>query len=328
MAVVSANALLTVTATPYRTVTASSVLTATSTNLARPSSINLRYLGSGPDTQTNNIATKLYADNYFKNNTQVDQSWIDNKADLIVGNLLLQDDVSAQINALDGNGKRLYPKISDLNTVLANYPNTSALGAVNGIATADASGTLTNSQIPTGANGIKLDNKAIFYNGLTDSTSVVNFVAAEYTATSSNIAEYIAASFTIKDPGFAYYPMNFVYIQGMASGASTVRFAGTNSVGLVTVAAAPAPNQLPTNIFAQGTCSSTPYRNWNIALPYVNKWTTSPPVKAVTGTTAFRGDLKLNLYLSNYQGTNYTFYRSGLVWNVVLFPTNTTTVAA
>lgn len=320
----SSPAALTVTASPYRTVTASSMLAVGAGNAAQAESIDLLYRGATPNSQTNNLSTKGFADTYFSG-TRVDEAWIDNTADSLVGNLLLQADVSAQINALDGSGNRLYPKVGDLTTTLNNYVSTSKLGTANGIAKADASGTLAETHIPA---GIKLDNKALYYNGLTDATSSV-FLISEYTATTSSVTEYKAASFTIPDPGFAYYPMSFVYIQGIASGTSTSRYSGTNNVGRVIVAKAPTgTDPLPKPIFSQGVCAPVPYRNWTVALPWIEAWTQNPPVKPITNTTALRGDLTLHLYLSNYQGSGYTFYRSGLVWSVILFPTNTATVSA
>jgi hypothetical protein len=323
----TSGASLTVTASPYRTVLAAANLSVTASPQSRPYSIPLRYLGTGPSSQTNNPATKKYADTYFQANSLVDQLWIEDQCDTVRGNLLLQDDVQDILNSTDGSGNRLYPTISQFNTEKNKYPNTTSLGAASGLAVATSTGALNPIYIP---NNIKVDNKATYYNCLTAPTSSVFFSGTmTYVATSSLIIEYEAASITISDPGFSYYPMSFVYIQGKSSGSTDSRSVGTQNTGLITVAPAPTSSgQLPSTLFAQGTCSPNPYKNWHMALPYVSRWDQGAPTKLRAGTTAFRGDMTLNLYLSNYAGTNYTFYAEGMTWYVILFPTNTSTVAA
>lgn len=287
------------------------------------SPISLRYLGSGPLGQTNNLVTKKYADDYFSANGLVQLSWVNSQCDLAAGNLLLQSDVSNTLNSTDGSGNRLYPKSSQLTAAKNGYAESSVLGVANGIAKADSAGALLATHIPA---DIKADNKAVAINGITDARSTV-YLSSSYTATSSSIVEYKAASITIQDPGFAYYPMNFVCIQGKSSGTVSTRSVASSNVGLITVGKAPPSGQLPNPIFAQGTCSPSPYQSWYMALPYANKWNAAPPVKAIKDTTALRGDVTLNLYLTNYAGSGYTFYAAGMVWNIILFPTNTSTVS-
>lgn len=288
---------------------------------AAPKSIQLPYLGIGTANQTNNIVTKKYADTYFRQNSLVDQEFIEYQSDIAAINLLVQDDVANDLNALDNNGDRVYPRMTDLSTKANQYANSSVLGVANGIAKANSSGSLP---LANTHPNVITDNKAVYYNCI--SSGIVELTSS-YTVTGNSVIEYRAATATITDPGFAYYPMNFVYIQGKAGSSSNSRNVGSNNVGLITVASTPPPGQLPTNYFAQGTCTSAPYRNWHMALPYVNRWTQNPPVRTQTGTTALRGNLTLNLYLSNYTGNGYTFYGEGLTWFVILFPTNTATVS-
>lgn len=286
--------------------------------------IQLRFLGRTPLGQTNNLATKKYVDEYFAANGLVNQAWVNDECDIATGNLLLQSDVNSTINATDGTANRLYPKFSQLVSSKAAYAESSLLGFANGVAKADTAGALPSVHIHP---DIKLDNKATTINAITDARSTV-YLSNTYTATTSSIVEYRAASITIQDPGFSYYPMNFVCIQGKSSGTTETRSVASNNVGLITVGKAPASSgQLPLPIFAQGVCSASPYQSWHMALPHANKWTASPPVRAVKDTTALRGDLTLNLYLSNYAGSGYTYYAAGLVWTIVLFPTNTSTVS-
>ena len=303
-------------------VNTSAVLAVGATTTAIPKSIQLRYLGVGPSNQTNNVATKRYSDNYFRQNSLVDQEFIDYQKSLASINLLVQDDVATNLNALDTNGNRVYPRLTELSTRAGQYANSSVLGVANGIARANDSGALPlNNTHPN----IITDNRAVYYNCVSEG---IVYLTNSQTVTGNSPADYRAATFTITDPGFAYYPMNFVYIQGQSSGLSTTRNSGTNNMGRIAVAVAPKPGELPTNIFAQGTCMPTPYRNWHMALPSVKDWKDGYPVRAQTGTTALRGNITLNLYLSNYQGSGYTFYGQGLTWFVVLFPTNTATVSA
>lgn len=329
MAAVSASASLTVTASLYRTVEGSSSLLVTTPSVVRPYSIPLVYLGTGPDDQTNNIATKKYADDYFTTTSLVDQIWVDQACDQLRSNLLIQSDVQNVLSATDGSSNRIYPKVSELNTERDKYLTTADLGVSNGIARATATGALDQNQIPL---DIRTDNKAVFINCLTAATSSVYFGGTSTHVSPSNlITNYTAATVTIPDPGFSYYPMNFVYIQGKSpTDPATLlsRSTGTPNSGLITVAPPPpSGQQLPSVIFAQGTCSPTPYRNWHVALPYVNRWNQGAPTRVAAGTSALRGDLTLSLYLANYGGNNYTFYAEGMTWYVILFPTNTPTVS-
>lgn len=324
MVAYTATANLTVTANlTQRRVNTTAVLSVSASKTAAPKSIQLPYLGIAPANQTNNIVTKRFADTFFRQNALVTEDFIDFQSDVAATNLLIQNDVASNLNALDNDGNRVYPRMTDLATEANKYRNASSLGVANGVARANTSGSLP---LANTHPNIVTDNKAVYYNCITDPRGIV-YLTNSYTATGNSVVEHRAATITIADPGFAYYPMTFVYIQGKSSGTSSSRNTGTSNAGLVTVAAAPLPNQLPTNIFAQGTCMATPYRNWHMAMPYVNRWTQAAPVRPPAGATALRGELTLNLYVSNYQGNGYTFYGEGLTWFVILFPTNTPTTA-
>jgi hypothetical protein len=322
MVAYTATANLTVTANlTQRRVNTTANLLVSASNTAAPKSIQLPYLGIAPANQTNNIVTKRFADTFFRQNALVTEDFIDFQSDVAATNLLIQNDVASNLNALDSNGNRVYPRMTDLTTEANKYRNASSLGVANGVARANTSGSLP---LANTHPNIVTDNKAVYYNCITDPRGIV-YLTNSYPATSNNPAEYRAATITIPDPGFAYYPMTFVYIQGKSSGTNTSRNTGTGNVGLVTVGEAPpSNNQPPTTIFAQGTCMATPYRNWHIAVPFVNRWTQAAPVRP---PAARRGQLILNLYVSNYQGNGYTFYGEGLTWFVILFPTNTPTTA-
>jgi hypothetical protein len=312
----TATANLTVTANlTQRRVNTTAVLSVSASNTAAPKSIQLPYLGVPPANQTNNIVTKLYADNFFRQNALVTEDFIDFQSDVAATNLLIQNDVAANLNALDNNGNRVYPRMTDLTTAANNYRNASALGVANGVARANSSGSLP---LANTHPNIVTDNKAVYYSLANGTLYLTN----SYTATGNSPSEHRAATITIPDPGFAYWPMTFVYIQGNSSGTSTSRNTGTANVGLVTVGEAQGGTP-PANIFAQGTCMATPYRNWHMAVPYVNRGSPTAPVRPV----ARRGQLILDLYVTNFQGSGYTFYGAGLTWFVILFPTNTPTTA-
>ena len=304
----------------------SALLQVSATTSAYPLVVPLRYLGSDPVAVTNNIATKQFADNYFQNNSLVTANWIDNQVDAARSNLITTMAMNSAIGALDSSGNRVYPTVAQLKTILGAYAESSQLGVASGIAKANSSGVLNFNDSPNLIpSNIPADNVIKYYNCLTDSSSLVYLTSSVAVGTSTLPTAYTAATFTIPDPGYPYYPMNFVYIQGKSAGTVTTRTQNTTQVniGRILVAAPPSPgsSSLPTSWFALGECTSDPYQNWYAALPYVNAWTsTSLPVMPVAGTTALTGSLTLNLYLSNASGTGYTFYSSGFTWFVMVVP--------
>lgn len=310
---------------------ASAFLSVSASAPAYPLVVPLRYLGSDPSASTKNLATKQFSDTYFQQNALVTRGWVDDQVDSARSNILLQSAVNSQLSTQNPNSG--YLTVAQLKTTLSAYAESSRLGASQGLAKANASGVISAADNPNFIpSGISTDNVVRFHNCLSDTGSTV-WLTTSQTVIQSVPTAYIAASFTIPDPGFPYYPMNFVYIRGMSSGSSDVRTQNSNPINTGRILVAPSSaslTSLPTNWFALGECTASPYINWYTAIPYVNSWTnTSLPVRPYSGTTALRGDLTLNLYLSNASGNGYTFYGgSGFTWFIMVIPTGTMTLAS
>ena len=154
---------------------------------------------------------------------------------------------------------------------------------------------------------------AKFYDGmaLAQSAGTTYLATSQMVTTNNNPREYLAAQVTVPDPGYSYYPMNFVYIQGK-SGATPdpLRTSGTGNTGVVTVYSV-----TNSTYYAYGTCTDSPYQNWHTALPYATQ-TSSPSAPP----SPVKGSIRLGIYLSNYTMNNYTFYASGLTWVIILMP--------
>ena len=310
----------------------SALLQVTVSTAAQPLESPLRYLGSDPYASTNDVATKGFADSYFQANSLVTQQWVDNQTDAAVANALTRSSMNSLLSAKDSSGNSVYLTVAQLKTIMANYADSSIFGtrstATTRLAQANNLGAVsvsdTPSYVPT---NIITDNVPVSYNCLTGPNSIVNLTSSYTVGTGTLPNTYLAATFTIPDPGYLYYPMNFVYIQGKSAGTASIRTQNSNpaNTGRILVATDPPSggNFLPTNWFAAGICTSSPYPNWYMALPYINSWQlTSLPVMPISGTTGLTGDLTLHLYLSNASGGGYTFYGgTGFMWSVIVMPT-------
>lgn len=286
----------------------------------------LNYVGRNTVSQTNDVATKKFSDDYGAS-VVVDQAWVDAQVAQARSNRLVQTEVLNTINALDGSGNRLYPTRSQVQADQALYLNAALLGQpattvngvlVPGVAQGGTGGMLAvRTALDTGPgrhipSTIKTDNVAVFHSANTQGTT---YLTSSYVATGNSPTEYRAATFTVPDPGYAYYPMNFVSIRGKSGGTSSKRVNGATNMGMINVSGPVLSNGQP-NYYAYGTCSDSPYSNWYAALPAARISSTGTS----TAPSAVTGDLVLNLYLSNYQGSGYTFYGGGLVWTVMVMP--------
>jgi hypothetical protein len=292
-------------------------------------SIPLRYVGKTPvitqvSNQSNDIAYKGHSDRFY-NTVSVTQDWVDSKVNQYRSNKLLWSDFLTEINKSDGGNppNRLYPTKSEVTTDQARYISSALLGAPAtgqngqnpGVAKSDGNGFLL-SGVPVGTtnhvpSGIRTDNLTAMYDARYSGTM---FLTSNRAVTGNAITDYLAGTFTVPNPGYAYVPLNFVWIQGYASGSQGNFLTGTSNFGTVAVTNDVGTGQQPV-IYAQGSCIDRPRWNYHIALP--NTARTNAPSRAPAAVT---GDLKLCLYLSNASGSNYTFSPSGLVWIVVIMP--------
>lgn len=279
--------------------------------------MSLRYVGKIPVEQTRDVVIKQYADTYAEANS-VSGPWLIEQADLARSAKISQDTVDAAVNAMNGQ-TRQYPTRNQVIADQARYLDVALLGnpqvgAQPGVARATGTKLTFANHIPS---NISRDNSVIAYDAIAQAGSYegATYLSSTYVATTNNDSEYRAATFTIPDPGFAYYPINMVYIKGKASGTASSRTSGTNNMGKINVSTPVSPG--PQVFYASGICAATPYENYYAALPHTPQHVGNLPVRPPNAIT---GKLTLNIHLSNYQGSGYTFYSTGLMWSILVVP--------
>ena len=287
-----------------------------------PSLVTLRYVGQS--LVASDLSSKQYVDSY-QSSVAVSQTWLDNQLSNFVSGIATPANVDTEIAK--------YATRQQVTTDQAQYFDQNVLGAASegsagawtkiGLAKSDSLGKLN--KLPNGAtdsnltlgyhipNGISTDNVAKFYDGmaLAQSQGTTYLTSSQTVTTNNNPREFRAAKVVIPDPGYSYYPMNFVYIQGKSgSPAGASRTTGTGNTGVVTVY-----SDTNSTYYAYGTCLDTDKQNWHVALPHGSQ-TSAPSIQP----SPVKGSLSLNLYLSNYTMNNYIFYASGLTWVIILMP--------
>jgi hypothetical protein len=163
---------------------------------------------------------------------------------------------------------------------------------------------------------ISRDNPIISYDAIAQAGTYEGnvFLLSSNVVTGTSSDAYEAANFTIPDPGYSYYPVNLVYVKGKSSGTSE-RTLGTGNMGKINVTTRATAG--PQVFYASGVCAGTPYPNYYAALPHTTGHSGNPPSRPPAAVT---GKLQLSLYLTNYEGSGYTFYSEGLMWAIIVFP--------
>lgn len=257
--------------------------------------------------ESNEVSTKSYIDKYYEG-VAVTQKYVDGKVEIAKSDRLLWSDFQNQINATDGSGNLLYPKRSTVTSRQANYINYSTLGFAGGIAKANTDGTLASAHVPQA--GIVTENVGCMYNGL-DQANYLSSGAR--TVSSSAPTEYLAASFTIPDPGYTYTTFNFVHIMGKSGqGSQASRESGTSNYGQIIVSPDVLAGQSP-NILSRGLAIDSPNWNFHTALPTGTTGSSSP-------TAPFSGSVRLNVFLSNFNGSGYIFAPDYFTWIIYIAP--------
>jgi hypothetical protein len=296
-----------------------SLLVAATPNAFSPSgATTLRYVGQ--TSLSTDLTNKRYVDAYqARPDVAVTQSWLNSRLDSFVSDILTSSQIDNELNRYVTKQQVRNEQLAYFDKSLLGAPTvgariglakTSSQGLLNKVPANPINPTTSGYHIPE---GISTDNVAKFYDGIALSKSMTagsvnNFTTFQTVYKNNDPLDYLAAQVDIPDPGYLYYPMNFVYVRGKSGvvSANNLRTTGTGNTGLVTVYS-------PTNstYYAYGTCTDSPYENWHVALPH--------------GTTAsipspLRGSIRLRVYLSNYSMSNYTFYASGMTWVIVLMP--------
>lgn len=260
----------------------------------------LRYVGE--TSLSTDLTNKKYADAYqARPEVAVTQSWLNTRLVSFVSDIVTPAQIDTELSK--------YVTKKQARDDQLTYFDASLLGAPSGLAKTTSMGKLTVGQhIPS---TISTDNIAKFYDAMSFAQVTASFTTSKTVTQNNNPREFLAAQVDIPDPGYSYYPMNFVYIQGKSEAAEPdLRTSGTGNTGLVTVY-----SLTNSTYYAYGTCTDSWRQGWHVALPH-SSITSAPSAPA----SPVKGGIRLGVYLSNYTMSNYTFYASGMTWLIILMP--------
>lgn len=259
------------------------------------------YVGRYPDTDSV-ITPKSYAD--AENAvTAVNTGFIDGQVMSQGANLVSQDWVNQQVAN--------YSKQSDVTTAQGAYLPLTSLGATNGAARLNGSGTIPAGQLPT----LVTNRLPLTYNIATFGT---NFLGSNsQTVTTTNINEYIIASMPIPDPGYPWIPWPIAYISGQAAGSpSGSRFVGNGNLGFLTVTP---PSGISNTIYGMGLAAGDTVTRWYRLLPGCIGTNPGNPVTPLTQPPIL-GPLTLDLGACCWSGAGFTVNGPNLVFHITVLP--------
>lgn len=261
----------------------------------------LESVGRNPDTDSV-VIPKSYAD-ADNAATAVTNAFIDSQCAGQGANLVTQGWIDGQVSN--------YATRSAVNTADAAYLPLASLGAANGAAKLNSSGTIPAGQLPP----LTTNRLALSYSIATSGT---NFLGSNSrTVTTTNLNEYIIASIPIPDPGYPWIPFPYAYISGQAAGSpSGSRFVGNGNFGFLTVMA---PAGISNTIYGAGVCTDDPVTNWYQLVPGCNATTPGNPVTPISQPPIL-GPLTLNLGCCCWAGAAYTFNGPNLVFHITVLP--------
>jgi hypothetical protein len=299
--VITANRPSTITQN-IKLVSASLSVVATRSAFFPSGNMPLRYVGQ--TSLSTDLTNKKYVDAYqARPEVAVTQSWLNTRLASSVSDIVTPAQIDTELAK--------YVTKKRVRDDQLTYFDASLLGAPSGLAKTSGMGKLTIGQHIPGT--ISTDNVAKFYDA--SLAKVASFTTSQTVTQNNAPREFLAAQFDIPDPGYSYYPMNFVYIQGKSQATEPdLKTSGTGNTGLITVYSI-----TNSTYYAYGTCTDTwlgpNKQNWHVALPH-GDITSAPSAPA----SPVKGSIKLGVYLSNYTMSNYTFYASGMTWLIILMP--------
>lgn len=250
----------------------------------------LKYVGRAPDSDYSAVHKK-YVDQRYST-VKVDDAYIDSQVAAIGTTLVSQTYVDAQ------DAQRATKSAVD--TADAGYLLASSRGAASGVAPLSSDGYIPSANLPT----LQTDRKPFY------TVASSTFLSGLRVVTTVNPKEYQAATMTIPDPGFPYYPLCFALIRGGAINATQTpnRSTGTPHYGQVSI--------LGSDNTKYGWCltGSRKCYDFHLAMPFADDTidpSTRPPVI---------GSLTLGLWLGLWGGSTYTFDSTGLQFFSINYP--------
>jgi len=260
----------------------------------------LEYRGRTPSSDSHLVA-KGFSDTTYAAK-KVDAAYVDAAlaAAKSSANLANEDYVDA--------GDAMRAQKTDVDAADTAYIPASQLGAVNGVASLDADGSLIAAQVPA---GILTERLATSYTAAEHGT--VNLTAGLVQEVSTtNIREVKLAGIPVPDPGYPWYPLPLAWVGGLSGGVDPGnRRLGTNDFGRLLVLP---PAGVSDVIYGATVCTGVPYLDYYPVLPHATTGgtpMTHPPI---------HGALQLNLYASLWSGTSYVFHGTGLTFMVFQVP--------
>lgn len=279
-------------------------MTRAAVGIGLPLGPSLRYVGRYPDSS--GVICPVSYVQAVNAASAVTPTWVDNQVTIAAANLVTEEWVDQQVAN--------YSTQSDVTTALEDYVPTSALGTDDGVAKLNSNSKVPTDQLPA---DLITNSLATSFNFLTQGTLYLPSNST-HTVTTSILGEYVVAEGTVPDPGYPWVPWPFVYILGQATGASSsTRLAGNGNFGFIAVT--PVGSVAP--VYAAGVCTSDPFLNYYLAMPFG----AATNVQAGSGMTPLtqppiNGPLDLQVSVCCYSGNSYTFNGTGLVAYLLCLP--------
>lgn len=313
-----------------------SLSVATSAGAYFPSQNTLRYVGiselGAAGILSSDLVTRKYVDAYqAQPGVAVTQNWLNTLLTSSVSDILNPATIDIELAKYATKKQVSDDQLNYFDKTLLGAASVNSAGTWTKIGLAKTSGLGKLNKVPSGGfvadqghhipDTIPTDNLAKFYDGmaLAQTQGTRTFTTEQTVIKNNDPQELRVAKITLPDPGYKYYPMNFVYVQGRSgSTADPLRTSGTGNTGLISVY-----SETNSKYYAYGTCTDSPKQNWHIALPYGTGPTPAMVPKNKPDDLfggPLSGPITLLVGLSNYTPGSYIFSASGLTWVIVLMP--------
>ena len=244
------------------------------------------YVGRYPDSD-GSLVHKQYVDARY-GQVAVDLSYVNASSAIKAATLVTQTYVDS--------GDATRAKKTSVDTADANYVLLTKKGVANGVATIGADGYIPSAQLP-----------AIVTERKTDFRNVTTTYLISRTLTTTVPKEYLAATISVTDPGFPYYPLVFGSITGQCGPEQNpLRRKGGGSIGKALVLSQ------TDQIWGAGLAESSFQPSETQIQPFCDASSTPTTIPPVTGS------MTLNLYLSLWSGVTYTFTNSNFSFYAIL----------
>lgn len=262
----------------------------------------ISYVGRNPDTDSS-VVPKTWADNQ-QTAVAVTTDWVNSQIATEISNDQLQ--TNTYVNTQDA----LRAHKTDVDAADTAYIPATDLGIVNGIASLDANGSVTASQVPA---GLSTSRVAQTYTAASNG-HVYLAPGSTHQVNSTTIREYKLADVTVPDPGYPWRPLCFGLVGGWSNGGSvpSSRGSGTGNLGKLTVLP---PVEVSDVVYGIGVCTGAYQKlSYYTVLPYAASGATPINVSPITGS------LELDLWACCYSLTGYVFSGTGLMFQVICVP--------